>query len=709
MRSRTPQPLVALSLVFAFAHLAGCSSESPDHEAVKGADVSKESSPSVTPSPERSDDLPVRHLAGTKPGKAIWTLMTPNANPSDSNKFAMAFDVHAGVSVLYHPKDEAMWTWDGSDWTRHPWPEGQPSPGNSRDTRIVYDIERKRIVLYGGIDGSDCWRCKDTWEWFDGAWTKRGDVAGAGNGRNGHDLVYDSINKVTVLTGGIYGRGPEGDSDTWTYDGTSSWVEKVAPDAGYLPGRWLHATAFDSDRGKVVLFGGASLSYSETFSDIWEYDGTSWVQMTPSGPVPTRRHESAMAYDSVRKVTVVYGGMADPPEHDSVHWEWDGTSWRKMTFSDPNPGIRHSAGFVFDSGRKRFVLFGDIHTAGLNDTWEMYVRGNSCVTADDCHTGFCVDGVCCETACDGTCEACASELTGDEDGVCAPVLPDTDPDGDCTEGVGADATCAPGTCDGAGSCTIHAGVTCQPDGCSDDTTVQPAGTCNASGVCELPDSIPCGPGEICIDAVCVPGGEDPDAGDEDAGLDAGDEDAGDEDAGLDAGDDDAGDDAGSDAGVDDAGVDAAPPVDAGDELVPTTTTLSTSAPLVEEGAAFEIEVKVRADEGIPTGTVTVRDAEVTIGSATLEEGEARITISLTGVGAHELVAFYPGSDIHAPSISSPLVVTVDGEGPGEYRILGGGCSAVGGVPGSAGHWALIGAAVVMAVARRRRDGSAVSR
>src|SRR5690606_29656997 len=137
-----------------------------------------------------------------------------------------------------------------------------------------------------------------------------------------------------------------------------------------------------------------------------------------------------------------------------------------------------------DPVRKRFVLFGDRYTVGWNDTWEMYVRGNSCVTADDCHTGFCVDGVCCETACNGTCEACASEFTGGEDGVCAPVL------GGCVE----------------------------PDAGSEE-----------------PDA-----------------GDD--AGDEDAGLDAGDEDAGEDDAGLDAGDDDAGDeDAGLDAGDDDAG------------------------------------------------------------------------------------------------------------------------------------------------------------
>ncbi len=47
-------------------------------------------------------------------------------------------------------------------------------------------------------------------------------------------------------------------------------------------------------------------------------------------------------------------------------------------------------------------------------------NGGLCNAAADCLSGFCVDGVCCETACAGTCNACASAKTGAADGLCRP-------------------------------------------------------------------------------------------------------------------------------------------------------------------------------------------------------------------------------------------------------------------------------------------------
>jgi hypothetical protein len=51
-----------------------------------------------------------------------------------------------------------------------------------------------------------------------------------------------------------------------------------------------------------------------------------------------------------------------------------------------------------------------------------------------CSTGHCVDAVCCESACDGTCEACAAQLTGGTDGSCLPMAADQDLEDECPEG-----------------------------------------------------------------------------------------------------------------------------------------------------------------------------------------------------------------------------------------------------------------------------------
>ncbi len=68
--------------------------------------------------------------------------------------------------------------------------------------------------------------------------------------------------------------------------------------------------------------------------------------------------------------------------------------------------------------------------------------GSICAKDVDCTTGFCVDMVCCESACSGKCMACSNPMTGQENGVCATALDGTNPGDRC---MGAD-LCLGGTC-----------------------------------------------------------------------------------------------------------------------------------------------------------------------------------------------------------------------------------------------------------------------
>jgi hypothetical protein len=107
----------------------------------------------------------------------------------------------------------------------------------------------------------------------------------------------------------------------------------------------------------------------------------------------------------------------------------------------------------------------------------LVVAGGACSLGTNCVSGICTDNVCCESACDGTCERCGST------GVCTRVTSGADPDREC-----------PGdeVCDGA-------------------------------GMCRMPAMMDAG-----VDAGAI------DAGDLDAGSDAGPMDAGPDDAGNDA-------------------------------------------------------------------------------------------------------------------------------------------------------------------------------
>lgn len=57
-----------------------------------------------------------------------------------------------------------------------------------------------------------------------------------------------------------------------------------------------------------------------------------------------------------------------------------------------------------------------------------FPAGFGCVAADDCDSGLCTDGVCCNSTCTGTCAAC--DLTGTT-GTCSAVPNGQDPDSEC--------------------------------------------------------------------------------------------------------------------------------------------------------------------------------------------------------------------------------------------------------------------------------------
>lgn len=124
-------------------------------------------------------------------------------------------------------------------------------------------------------------------------------------------------------------------------------------------------------------------------------------------------------------------------------------------------------------------------------------KGTACTTADECGTGFCVDGVCCEAACDGVCEKC--NLPGTE-GTCAPVPDGQNPDNECaTEplvipeedaGTGDDAGDGGDAGDPDAGPPADAGpIFNLPDGGQVTTEQnQCAGSCNGQRACKFPST-----------------------------------------------------------------------------------------------------------------------------------------------------------------------------------------------------------------------------
>src|SRR5262249_58787461 len=133
-------------------------------------------------------------------------------------------------------------------------------------------------------------------------------------------------------------------ADTWEWDG-ANWLQRLP--AQSPPPRWAHALAYDAVHGRTVLFGGANSTFiPSAYGDTWEWDGSNWFQRVTS-PAPSARFLHALAYDSARGRTVLFAGIGA-----SDTWEWDGGTW---TLRSPatNPAARSGHALAFDSLRRR--------------------------------------------------------------------------------------------------------------------------------------------------------------------------------------------------------------------------------------------------------------------------------------------------------------------------------------------------------------------
>ena len=119
----------------------------------------------------------------------------------------------------------------------------------------------------------------------------------------------------------VAGLGNDGCSSTCRTE-TLTWTN-LTP-SPMVP-RVFHATAYDSERERVVLFGGATpdQAYSGSIADneTWEWDGAAWTQITTLVAPPARTHHG-MVFDSVRNRVVLFGGDDANGQALGATWEW---------------------------------------------------------------------------------------------------------------------------------------------------------------------------------------------------------------------------------------------------------------------------------------------------------------------------------------------------------------------------------------------------
>jgi len=423
-----------------------------------------------------------------------WVKRAPST-PPDARRYAgMAFDGNRNKTVLFGGTGGGArcdtWEYSGGSWSNTIVAASAGvcpvagSPPARQNLGIAYDGARKQVVVFGGYNAA---YLDDTWIYAGGTtWTAACTSCVTGtskpSGRGSPSMAFDSTRNVVVMFGGYDASGRL--CDTWEWNGTA-WSRKSDGSScgtGKPAGRSFAGMAFDASRGVTVLFGGNGAS-GAFLGDTWEWNGTTWSQKSTTGP--TARREHVLAYDPARARTVLFAGAVatGPGILEADTWEWNGTTWSSTTPST-KPDYRFGGSGAWDSTARRLVIYGGATTTlaaqstGLNnnDTWEYHSYGGGCTLASQCDTGFCEDGVCCETAC-AACKKC--DVTGSV-GTCTTITSTEDTSGATCSGTSwcnASGSCVTKTAKGS-SCTVTAGTSleCASGFCVGDT-VGSAGVC----------------------------------------------------------------------------------------------------------------------------------------------------------------------------------------------------------------------------------------
>lgn len=258
-------------------------------------------------------------LATTSLGFAQWVQQAPATSPSARTAAGMDYVPLNGGLVLFGGgtplNNNQTWVYDGSDWTQL---APATSPTGRFGAELVYDAARARAVLYGGL-----------------------------------------ATPISV---------PPPTSETWEWDGTNWTLATPTTNAGP---RYRYSACYDSARGRVVMFGGAtSQQLMPPSNQTWEYTGTTWTQITTTGN-PGGRDRAAMCFHQGISKAVLFGGFNGSSLTDQT-WLYDGIAgtWTQVTIPGAKPAARNAAKMVYDPMRNLCVLTGGQDTVGpLGDTW----------------------------------------------------------------------------------------------------------------------------------------------------------------------------------------------------------------------------------------------------------------------------------------------------------------------------------------------------
>ncbi|MEQ1565837.1 MAG: kelch repeat-containing protein [Myxococcota bacterium] len=203
---------------------------------------------------------------------------------------------------------------------------------------------------------------------------KRGRYAIANDEEGHRAFVFGGRYRETAGSGDyeLYNDLWEFDFDTQTWDRLDNG-NGVAPEPRYYP-----EGAYDPTAGLFYVFGGALNANPLSVvvdMNLWAWDGSGWEQLQTTGDAPSTRTYLASAYDSKRNRLVVFGGQSGNftscSFNDIYALDLNTLEWRQLDDGSAKaPETRFHAHLQYDAERDQYLMFGGHADIGaMNDLW----------------------------------------------------------------------------------------------------------------------------------------------------------------------------------------------------------------------------------------------------------------------------------------------------------------------------------------------------
>jgi hypothetical protein len=246
------------------------------------------------------------------PRSRRWKQIADELPPTNGDQVAL--DSQSRKVIMFQPYLDPIQTW-AFDLETETWEDRRPAvqPPPRWGSKMVYDRESDRVILYGGAHLYTEALLGDTWAYdFDtNTWTE---LTPPSSPPRYHfvEMVYVPTIDRVLMFGGIAERWDSGvlHNETWAYDyNANRWTNLGA---GNAPSpRVYHTMAFEAATNRVVMFGGvqdeSNWPNEPVIGETWIYHvkRNAWHQVHPRrAPSPRSWH----GMTGTNRTVMLFGG-----------------------------------------------------------------------------------------------------------------------------------------------------------------------------------------------------------------------------------------------------------------------------------------------------------------------------------------------------------------------------------------------------------------